>query len=113
MGESFPSMMILVWVVVSLYIVIANTVDGDCSMAFDEYYMGMRKCCDGKFEYYTCFNCKYHRSDCSIFVSKNFLFCHIFVYNWQITNVGAKLNCVKIVVRPEVSRTIVKMKADA
>ena len=22
--------------------------------AYDEYYKGIRKCCDGKFKYYTC-----------------------------------------------------------
>ena len=49
MGESFPSMMILWWVTVSIHILIANTVDGDCSIAFDEYYKGIRRCCDGKF----------------------------------------------------------------
>ena len=52
-------MMILCWVVVSLHILIGNTVDGDCSIAYDEYYKGIRKCCDGKFKYYTCFDWKY------------------------------------------------------
>ena len=56
MGVSFPSMMILCWVIVSLHILIGNTVDGDCSIAYDEYYKGIRKCCDGKFKYYTCFD---------------------------------------------------------
>ena len=85
-GGSFSSMMILGWVVVSIYILIANTVDGDCSMAFDEYYMGMRKCCDGKFEYHTCFNCKYSNIDIPkrdiTFVSKHLPFSCTFVYDW-------------------------------
>merc|ERR1739844_210110 len=59
-------MMILCWVVVSIYILIANSVDGDCSMAFDEYYMGMRKCCDdyqcgGQIK--LCQNCSEPRSE--------------------------------------------------
>ena len=32
------------------------------SIAYDEYYKGIRKCCDGKFKYYTCFDCKYNIS---------------------------------------------------
>ena len=72
-------MMILCWVIVSLHILIGNTVDGDCSIAYDEYYKGIRKCCDGKFKYYTCFDWKYSKIT---FVSKNLPFRCIFVYDY-------------------------------
>ena len=77
-------MMILCWVIVSLHILIGNTVDGDCSIAYDEYYKGIRKCCDGKFKYYTCFDWKYSSMPKReiTFVSKNLPFRCIFVYDY-------------------------------
>ena len=79
-------MMILCSIIVSLHILIGNTVDGDCSLAYDEYHKGIRKCCDGKFEYHTCFNCKYSNIDIPkrdiTFVSKHLPFSCTFVYDW-------------------------------
>ena len=42
------SMIVLCWAIVSIHILIADTEDRGCSWAFDEYYVGLRKCCDGK-----------------------------------------------------------------